>query len=271
MPRLIGFPCFAASLLFVVCSTASSAQTVTLFGTGTPQTPIDPDTSAVTLGIKFYSTQAGVISGIRFYRGAKNTSGYRARLYKADGTLLASASSTKEPCGTMPCWEQLNFSAPVSIAANTTYIAAYYTSNGRYAGDNNGLTNGKTSTPLIAPASGIAGGNGVYTYSNGFPTQTYKASNYWVDVAFTPSAPSLQISFNPPAPKIPANAPTGTAVSTVNVTWTNGAQFTGQLALPNSDGSKFALSGKDVIVNPSGPGIGADGGTTQNVTVSATQ
>lgn len=271
MPRLIGFPCFAASLLFVVCSTASSAQTVTLFGTGTPQTPIDPDTSAVTLGVKFYSTEAGTISGIRFYRAARNTSGYRVRLYRAGGSLMASASTTNEPCASVPCWEQINFAAPISIAANTTYIAAYYTSNGRYAGDINGLARGKTNTPLIAPASAQSGGNGVYVYANGFPNQTYKASNYWVDVVFTPSAPTLMMNFNPPNPKIMVNAPPGTAVSTVSVTWSNGAQFTGSITMPNSDGGKFSLSGNNVIINPTGPGIGGDAGTTQNVTVTATQ
>jgi hypothetical protein len=42
-----------------------------IFGNSVPQTPVDPDTSAVTLGVKFWSTQAGTISGIRFYRGAE--------------------------------------------------------------------------------------------------------------------------------------------------------------------------------------------------------
>jgi hypothetical protein len=35
---------------------------------------------------------------------------------------------------------------------------------------------------LTAPASG---GNGVYVYgSGGFPTISYNANNYWVDVVF---------------------------------------------------------------------------------------
>ena len=42
-----------------------------------------------------------------------------------------------------------------------------------------------TSGPLTAPAAG----NGVYTYSSNiaFPTNTYSADNYWVDVMFNPS------------------------------------------------------------------------------------
>jgi hypothetical protein len=43
---------------------------------------------------------------------------------------------------------------------------------------------------LTAPSSSSSGGNGVYAYgsSNPFPNNTYNASNYWVDVAFSPSA-----------------------------------------------------------------------------------
>ncbi|MDQ3932901.1 MAG: DUF4082 domain-containing protein, partial [Actinomycetota bacterium] len=38
-----------------------------------------------------------------------------------------------------------------------------------------------------APASNTSGGNGVYRYgTSGFPTSSYNASNYWVDVTFTP-------------------------------------------------------------------------------------
>jgi hypothetical protein len=48
----------------------------------------------------------------------------------------------------------------------------------------------KSNPPLQALADGVSGGNGVYGYGvGGFPTQTYNASNYWVDVVFTTSAP----------------------------------------------------------------------------------
>jgi hypothetical protein len=37
------------------------------------------------------------------------------------------------------------------------------------------------------------------------------------------------------------------------------------------DSGRFMLSGNDIIINPNGPGVGADGGTTQNITISAVQ
>jgi len=40
---------------------------------------------------------------------------------------------------------------------------------------------------LTAPASSAVGGNGVYQHKNAFPISSYEASNYFVDVLFTPT------------------------------------------------------------------------------------
>lgn len=274
---IMGFFTLLSIFSFAIIFPAT-AQTFTIFGTTVPRNPaVTDDSAAVTLGVKFSSNQAGTVSGIRFYRGHRAASGgYVAKLFSASGTRLAQATANNDTCS-IPCWEQVNFVSPISIAANTTYIAAYYTTNGSYADDtgtNGGLTNKVTNGPLTAPASASVGGNGVYTYSTGFPNQTWMDSNYYVDVVFTPSAPALQMTFNPTMPSIPSSTPSGTTVATVVVTWTNGAPFTGTLAFaaPNGDDNHtFALSGSNIIINPSGPGVGADGGTTQNITVQAMQ
>ena len=51
------------------------------------------------------------------------------------------------------------------------------------AATNSGLASAVTNGPLTA----LAGG-GVYAYgsSNAFPSNTYQASNYWVDVVYSP-------------------------------------------------------------------------------------
>ena len=47
---------------------------------------------------------------------------------------------------------------------------------------------GITKGPLTALPTGVAGPNGVYRYGpSGFPTSTFNAANYWVDVVFTPA------------------------------------------------------------------------------------
>ena len=78
----------------------------------------------------------------------------------------------------------------MSITAGTTYVASYETTVGEYSADSNYFTNSLTNGPLTAPSSSSSGGNGVYAYgsSNPFPNNTYSASNYWVDVVFSPSA-----------------------------------------------------------------------------------
>jgi hypothetical protein len=276
--RLLGnsFVLFFSLLIASSGSRMSLAQSaVSIFGSAVPANAVEADYMAVTLGLKFYSTQPGTISGIRFYRGAKNSDGYVARLYSAGGTLLAQATLATDSCA-VPCWEQANFASSVSIAANTTYVASYYTSSGRYPDGYYGLTKGASNGPLIAPASSAVGGNGVYYYGKGFPNQTWEDSNYYVDVSFTPSAPTpyLTLSFNPPNPSIASNTPAGSVVATIAATWSSGAPFTGTLSFGppySNDSATFVISGSQLIVNSTGPGLSADGGTTQNITVIATQ
>lgn len=215
------------------------AQSVSLFTTAVPNTAAVTNTSPTTLGVKFWSTHAGSVSAIRFYRGANSPQGYVAELYSASGALLGQAALSTES-GPVPGWQTVQFPTPIPIAANTTYVAAYYAPSGRYADMNNGLKQGVTVGPLTAPASGTVGGNGVYHNGQGFPKSSSKASNYFVDVVFTPPAPIpyLQLSFNPPNPSITTRTPLGTTVATVTVTWSDGTPFTGTLSF----GSPYSTS-----------------------------
>jgi hypothetical protein len=71
----------------------------------------------------------------------------------------------------------------VAVTAGTTYVASYFTSAGHYAATQQGLASAVTNGPLTA----LAGG-GVYAYgsANAFPASTYLASNYWLDVVYSP-------------------------------------------------------------------------------------
>lgn len=152
--------------------------------TAKPTVASDPDTAAVNLGVKFTVSQSGSITGIRFYKGYYNTGTHVGTLWTASGQKLAEATFTNE---TATGWQQVSFANPVPISANTVYIASYHTNVGRYAGDNNYFANsGVDQGPLHALRSGVSGPNGVYAYGSGiiFPTNSYQASNYWVDVVF---------------------------------------------------------------------------------------
>jgi Domain of unknown function (DUF4082) len=261
----------AAVLLMLLSAAARAEPTLTIFGNATPQTTVVPDLSAVTLGVRFRSTQPGKVSGIRFFRGAASRDGYAVKLFANNGSLLAGAKTWKDTCA-VPCWEQVNFARPVPLLANTTYVAAYYTSSGRYAADKFNFKNDRSAGPLTIPA----GGNGVYAYSTGFPSQTFENANYYVDVMFTPAASAprqLIISFNPPNPSIPSNTPPGSGVATISASWSDGTPFTGTLGFGppySNDHGIFAISGDKLIINPEGPGVSALSRTTQNVSITAT-
>jgi Domain of unknown function (DUF4082)/Fibronectin type III domain/Bacterial Ig domain len=157
---------------------------VTLFEQSLPATPDVNDSGSVVLGLKFSSSIPGQIRGVRFYKSAANTGPHVVGLWDSGGTLLAQATVTSE---TTSGWQEATFSSPVAIAANTTYVAAYLAPNGHYSATGEGFATAATSSPLTAPANGITP-NGVYTYSSSlvFPMSSYNATNYWVDVLFTP-------------------------------------------------------------------------------------
>ncbi len=251
------------------------AQSVSLFSNAVPSKAVQNSTAPTTVGVKFRSSQSGTISAIRFYRGAVSPRGYIAQLYSASGTLLSQAILSTES-SPVPGWQTAEFAMPISIAANTTYVAAYYAPSGQYADAINGLRQAVTTGPLTAPASGTVGGNGVYYSGNAFPSRTSKADNYYVDVVFNPPklTPYLQVIFNPPNPSIPTSTPLGAVITTVTATWSDGTPFAGTLSFgspySNSSGT-FALSGNSLIINPAGPGVSSAGNTTLDTTIAATQ
>jgi len=71
----------------------------------------------------------------------------------------------------------------VAVVACNTYIASYHTS-GFYSANPNFFTAAHSSGSLTAADSAGGGGNGVFTYgpAGSFPTSSYNAANYWVDV-----------------------------------------------------------------------------------------
>jgi hypothetical protein len=146
-----------------------------------PSVVADPESQPIEVGMKFQAAVDGYILGIRFYKGAGNAGTHVGHLWTSGGTLLASVTFTNE---TATGWQQANLTTPVAITANTTYVVSYHAPMGRYAFDQSYFTEAFVNAPLRALADGEAGGNGVYNYISGFPTQTFSASNYWVDVVF---------------------------------------------------------------------------------------
>jgi hypothetical protein len=167
--------------------------------------------------VKFRADTPGWISGIRFYKGSTNTGTHTGHLWTSTGTLLASATFTNE---TASGWQQVTFPTPVAISANTTYVASYFAPSGNYAVDSAYFaSSGTDAAPLHALANGVDGANGVFVYSptSAFPTQSFNATNYWVDVVFSTSAPPTPTpTATPTATGTPL--PTATRTSTPTAT-----------------------------------------------------
>ncbi|TKT75043.1 DUF4082 domain-containing protein [Aquamicrobium sp. LC103] len=162
---------------------------VSLFNpTDGPTGPGSNDNNALELGMKFTVSASGTITGMRFYKVSGDTGPHTGSIWSATGSLLATVTFTSEtPSG----WQTAIFSNPIQVTAGTTYVASYHTT-GAYAATKNFFEQTYTNGPISAPSSTISGGNGVYAYSatSVFPTSSYQATNYWVDVVFKQSTGS---------------------------------------------------------------------------------
>jgi len=204
-------------------------------GTAMPATPDSGDGSATEVGVKFTATQNGFITGIRFYKSAANTGTHIGNLWTTAGTQLATVTFTNEGASG---WQQMNFSSPVAIAANTTYVASYYAPVGHYSADGLAFASAGVNTPPLQALANTVSANGVFTYAatSSFPQSTFGSTNYWVDVVYMPSvvSPSL-LSFNSQLLGTSSTAQvvtvSNTTSSTLNltsiaITGTNGGDFT---------------------------------------------
>lgn len=183
----------ATGLLSLMASVAcfaipAGAQQVSIWSaSAVPATVNSADSNAVEVGVKFRSDTAGTITGIRFYKGSQNTGMHVGHLWTASGQLLGTATFSNE---TASGWQQANFSSPIAIQANTTYVASYYAPRGNYSSTSNFFSSSAVNTPpLHALQDNADGPNGVYVYGqSGFPNQSWHATNYWVDVVFSAAA-----------------------------------------------------------------------------------
>ena len=250
----------AGGFVTITSDATDSPSTIALSGAGdnfspsiwppatTPAQIDSGDSNGVELGVRFQSATDGLITGIRFYKSAANTGTHIGNLWTNLGVQLATAPFTAE---TASGWQEVTFASPVPISANTPYVASYYAPNGRYSDSSgyfaiSGFTNGN----LAAYQDSSTTPNGLYNYgsTSTFPSNSYGSTNYWVDVAFSPTGGgSGTLVANPSAPQLgelvygnSASQPVtisnaGTAPLTITAATVNGAGFSsGGLNLPTT-------------------------------------
>jgi len=144
------------------------------------------------LGVQFDSNVAGEVTRVLFYKQRGTTGTNVGHLWSSNGTLLASATFSNE---TRSGWQQVSFSNPVPILANTIYTVSYSTGSPLFYYDSGyfssgGVTNGNLTAPAYTTINNQVLDNGVYNYGGYFPVASEYSANFWVDVAFSPSAGS---------------------------------------------------------------------------------
>ncbi|MEV4275083.1 DUF4082 domain-containing protein [Actinoplanes xinjiangensis] len=211
-----------AAFVVVTATPASAADPVSLWSdTDTPGTIDVDDPSAVELGTRFRAAVDGTVTGVRFYKSAANTGTHTGSLWTEDGDRLAQLTFSNE---TASGWQTATFATPVPITANRFYIVSYHTTTGHYSADNNGFAQARDNGPLHAPADTPEKSNGLFRYgSGGFPTSTFAATNYWVDVTFTPTTTTPE---EPPVPGgFPNEANTGVPAGVTLTPFTEPCKF----------------------------------------------
>jgi hypothetical protein len=169
---------------------------------------VDPDNLPVELGLRFTSRRAGTLNAVRFLKARGDRSTHTVNVWNDRGEKLASGTPERE---SRSGWQQVALAKPLRIEAGKEYVVSYFTS--RYKVTQNYFAKGAAQAGPLATT-----GTGLYAYGGGFPTQTWEASNYWVDVVFAPQAGSptsatVAPSSSPPAVPSSATATTGPAPS----------------------------------------------------------
>ncbi len=175
-----------------------------------PSQSEENDGASINLGVKFTAAFDGTIAGIRFFASTDDVyTGHVVRLWTLDGNLLGTA--TQSGASTPGTWNEVFFTTPVAINANTIYVATYFSPVGWYTSTVNAFINPVIVGPLTAIADSTVDNkfNGAYIYNGTtFPTNGYQASNYWVDVDYSNGAdvtPPTVVSTSPVSAAVNVN------------------------------------------------------------------
>jgi len=154
-----------------------------VFGAEVPKTIDSGDASSVELGLRFSPAADGFVTGVRFYKSTANTGIHTGSLWNASGVRLATVTFSSE---TASGWQKASFSPQVAVSGGQTYTVSYSDPAGHYSAVNYYWGYGGS---VIGPLN-VAGGfgtpsAGVYGSMGTFPTNSFGASNYFVDALFT--------------------------------------------------------------------------------------
>jgi hypothetical protein len=203
LPLIALLGLIASVLAVVTLQQPAQADTRGLFEEGAPDGAwLDPDLQAVELGMRFAPKLDGLATGTRVYKISRSTLATpdSGTLWSSRGRALARATFEEtDETG----WLSVDFEDPVELKAGQTYTISVHAPHGRYAVTERYFNRTIETSDLSAPGYR----NGVYAYgsSSRFPFQTYRQSNYWVDVNFVPGGTESE---TPNPSQTPTDTPT---------------------------------------------------------------
>ncbi len=137
------------------------------------------------LGVRFRVDRPGVVLGVKFYKAPRDVAVHTGSLWSPSGQKLATATFTGETSGG---WQEVRFAQPVRIDAGGNYTVSYHSPAGSF-GYNHNFFDGRTQDNGMLHTPTAAG-----YFSHGptwYPTESWKNTNYWVDVIFQPDTYTL--------------------------------------------------------------------------------
>lgn len=143
----------------------------------------DPNDRSVEVGTEFTSASDGVITAVRLYQGPEDTGATEATIWSAYGTKVA---TVRLPPGARG-WREARLTNPLPVEADRSYVVSYRAAHGHYASTPGAFAEGRT-----VKRGWLTALNGVVTEGDGFPDQSTDGRNYYVDVVFRPTGPSLR-------------------------------------------------------------------------------
>jgi hypothetical protein len=123
----------------------------------------------VELGLRFRVDRPGSVTRIVTSWNFNQAS--RVRLWRGDGTVLADQAVSSAYADPFP--------TPVPVVPGEEYVASFTAWRGLYRTSENVFPATVIQAPFVLPAHA-----GVYSYDDGFPTQTWNDSHYWVTPEF---------------------------------------------------------------------------------------
>jgi hypothetical protein len=205
------FSMLAAATVVTAYAVSTDPETYSFFSDAdVSNVPTDSDNRSVELGLRFTSKQAGTLTAVRFLKARSDRSRHTVTVWSGNGNKLATAAPASE---SKSGWQQVALAKPLQLTAGQDYVVSYHTS--RYRASEDYFTN-RTATAGPLTTSGV----GSYKYGDSsFPTDSWHASNYWVDVVFAPQtqskpqAPATTPTTVAPATSSPAPAPSATTTA----------------------------------------------------------